>query len=108
MKSHEKVWLARRIDIARYWAEPIRSSRMKIGRRACRKMTSLVASEACSSTRTGSPDAPSQANLAPANDTASGLHAALCAVFREATKRKRLTVLTAHPDLAGKLAQAKA
>ena len=45
--------------------------------------------------------------LGPANDTAIGLHAALAAVFREASDAKRLGVLNAHPDLAGKLAQAK-
>lgn len=36
--------------------------------------------------------------------TASGVHAALCAVFRAAGESERLAVLRAHPDLAGKLA----
>ena len=48
-----------------------------------------------------------QGELSPANDTAIGLAAALSAVFREASAEERLAVLIAHPDLAGKLAQAK-
>ncbi|AJC80539.1 2-oxo-4-hydroxy-4-carboxy-5-ureidoimidazoline decarboxylase protein [Rhizobium etli bv. phaseoli str. IE4803] len=38
--------------------------------------------------------------------TASGVHAALAAVFRAASKEERLAVLRAHPDLAGRLAVA--
>ncbi|EGE61550.1 UNVERIFIED_ORG: OHCU decarboxylase [Rhizobium esperanzae] len=36
--------------------------------------------------------------------TASGVHAALAAVFGEASREERLGVLRAHPDLAGRLA----
>jgi urate oxidase len=107
VKSHEKVWLARRIDIARYWAETYpfqpnenRPSRLSkddfIGRfGGVFEHSDWIARRAFAG------------ELGPANDTASGLHAALCAVFREASEEERLTVLTAHPDLAGKLAQAK-
>ncbi|WP_170326947.1 allantoinase PuuE [Ruegeria arenilitoris] len=45
--------------------------------------------------------------LGPAHDTAGGLHNALARMFRSASDEERLGVLTAHPDLAGKLAQAK-
>ena len=45
--------------------------------------------------------------LSYAHDTATGLHNALCRAFRSAPKELRLKVLMAHPDLAGKLAQAK-
>jgi len=44
--------------------------------------------------------------LGPAHDTALGLHNALARVFRSASDDQRLGVLTAHPDLAGKLAAA--
>ena len=44
--------------------------------------------------------------LGPTHDTATGVHAALARVFRSASKDLRMGVLTAHPDLAGKLAQA--
>ncbi|MFS8144943.1 2-oxo-4-hydroxy-4-carboxy-5-ureidoimidazoline decarboxylase [Rhizobium sp. BR 249] len=36
--------------------------------------------------------------------TASGVHAALAAIFRAASGEERLGVLCAHPDLAGRLA----
>jgi chitin deacetylase len=45
--------------------------------------------------------------LGPAHDTATGLFNALARVFRSATPEERLAVLRAHPDLAGKLAQAR-
>ncbi len=45
--------------------------------------------------------------LGPAHDSATGLHNALCRMFRSASPEDRLGVLAAHPDLAGKLAQAK-
>lgn len=45
--------------------------------------------------------------LGAGHDTAVGLHNALCRVFRSADYEARLSVLTAHPDLAGKLAAAK-
>jgi OHCU decarboxylase len=45
--------------------------------------------------------------LGPAHDTATGLASALTRVFRSASESERLGVLTAHPDLAGKLAAAK-
>ena len=44
--------------------------------------------------------------LGPAHDCAAGVHNALCRVFRSASREERLGVLKAHPDLAGKLAQA--
>ena len=46
------------------------------------------------------------AGIGPDQDSASGLHAALAHVFRHADDAARLGVLTAHPDLAGKLAAA--
>jgi len=45
--------------------------------------------------------------LGPTHDTARGVHSALTRVFRTASEEKRLGVLKAHPDLAGKLAAAR-
>ena len=45
--------------------------------------------------------------LGPAHDSARGLAGALARAFRAAPEDKRLEVLRAHPDLAGKLAAAK-
>ncbi len=107
VQSHEKVWLAKRIDIAHYWTENYpykawddRPSRLgeeafvaKFG--GVFEHSKWIAKRAF------------QGELSPANDTAIGLAAALSAVFREASVEERLAVLIAHPDLAGKLAQAK-
>ncbi len=41
-------------------------------------------------------------------DCAAGLHVRMCAVFRAAPRERRLAVLLAHPDLAGRLAVAGA
>lgn len=46
------------------------------------------------------------AGLTAREDTAEGLHAALCAVLRAAAPARQLGVLNAHPDLAGRLAVA--
>ncbi len=40
--------------------------------------------------------------------SAGSVHAALCRVFREATAEEQMTVVRAHPDLAGRLALAGA
>jgi len=45
--------------------------------------------------------------LGPVHDTAVGLGNALARAFRSSSEEERLGVLTAHPDLAGKLAAAK-
>jgi OHCU decarboxylase len=105
--GHDRVWIARRIDIARHWrqvhpyeASLLRPSRMdreafvgKFG--GIFEHSPWVAERAFT------------LELGPAHDSAGGLHNALCRVFRSANDEERLGVLTAHPDLAGKLAQAK-
>lgn len=107
VRGHEKVWLARRIDIARHWAKTYpfkawddRPSRLSEAEFVARfggvfEHSDWIAKRAFAG------------ELSAANDTAIGLAAALTAVFREATADERLAVLNAHPDLAGKLAQAK-
>jgi len=108
VKSHEKVWCPRRIDIAEHWmtVHPAPS------------MTDIPPSrmdEAAFVARFGgifehSPWIAARAfadEQSPAMDTATGLHAALCFQFRTASEDERLGVLHAHPDLAGKLAAAK-
>jgi OHCU decarboxylase len=40
-------------------------------------------------------------------DSVDGLHAALVAVLRAASRERKLALINAHPDLAGRLAQAK-
>ena len=108
-KSHESVWFARRIDIARRWSDQHRPVvlpphlRVALGDR--RKFVSTfggvfehspwIAERAFDS------------GLGMANETAWGLHHAMKIQFRLANPKKRLSVLNAHPDLAGKLAATK-
>jgi OHCU decarboxylase len=107
VKSHDKVWLARRIDIAKHWAEnhpypahAVRPSTLNEAAFVERFGGVFEHSDWIAKRAFGS-------ELSAANDTASGLHAALASAFRSASESERLGVLNAHPDLAGKLAQAK-
>jgi OHCU decarboxylase len=104
--GHDGVWFPRRIDIARHWAahhpaQP-RTRPSEMDRDA------FVA--AWGGIFEHSPWIAEGAwalELGPAHDTATGLHNALARIFRSASEDRRLAVLTAHPDLAGKLAQAR-
>ena len=107
VKGRDKVWIARRDEIARHWREhhpyeppALQPSRMD--------RSSFVTT--FGGVFEHSPWIAERAyelELAPAHDSAGGLHNALARIFRTAGEDERLGVLTAHPDLAGKLAQAK-
>lgn len=104
--SHDDVWIPKRIEIADHWRE----NHPYVWREKPSKMqeTDFIAkyggvfehSEWIA-------ERAYQGKLAAANDSAVGLHGAMCAVFRGASNDERLGVLNAHPDLAGKLAAAK-
>lgn len=106
--SHEKVWLPRRIEIAEHWARAHPAPPLASGMPTQLDRDAFVA-------RFGgvfehSPWIAERAwdlELGPAHDSAVGLHNALARAFRSASQEERLGVLTAHPDLAGKLAEAK-
>jgi chitin deacetylase len=106
IQGFEGVWTPRRIDIARHWAETHPHRR--------RQRPSLMDRETFVKAYGGvfehSPWIAERAfdlELGAAHDTAAGLHNALARMFRSASHQERLGVLTAHPDLAGKLAAAK-
>lgn len=106
-KSHDAVWFARRTDIARHWRtqHPPSPAWLRPS-----EMDSETFVEAFGGIFEHSPWVAERAHrleLGPAHDSAAGLHNALCRVFRSADEKQRLAVLTAHPDLAGKLAAAK-
>jgi OHCU decarboxylase len=107
IQTFDKVWVPTRLAIAEHWASE----------------HPYVAPEVIPS-QLGKPDFVSrygsifehspwiaerawEGELAPANDTAIGLHFALRCQFRMASDAERLSVLRAHPDLAGKLAAAQ-
>jgi OHCU decarboxylase len=105
--GHDRVWFARRIEIARHWTEnhpPVfpenRPSRMDRDTFVARfgsvfEHSPWIAHRAFDS------------ELGPAHDSAEGIHNALVRQFRMASEQERLKVLKAHPDLAGKLAAAR-
>ena len=105
--GHEGVWFARRIEIAEHWAKThppkshARPSEME-------KKTFIKTYGSIFEHSAWIAEGAWALELGPAHDTAVGLHNALARVFRSASDDARLGVLTAHPDLAGKLAAAKA
>jgi len=107
VKGHDKVWLARRTDIARHWREhhPYRLPALRPSRMGRQDFVNRFGS-----IFEHSPWIAERAfdlELGPAHDSAGGLHNALARMFRSASESERLDVLKAHPDLAGKLAAAK-
>lgn len=105
-QGHAGVWFPRRMDIAAHWA----ANHPHIRRMRPSQMDhdSFVAK--FGSIFEHSPWIASRAHaleLGPAHDSATGLHNALTRMFRSASPDERMGVLTAHPDLAGKLAAAK-
>ncbi|MBA4490669.1 allantoinase PuuE [Paracoccus sp. S1E-3] len=106
IRGFDGVWTPRRIDIARHWAATHppaafeRPSEMDRETFVARfggifEHSAWIAERAW------------DLELGPAHDSAVGLQNALARVFRSATEHERLGVLTAHPDLAGKLAAAR-
>ncbi|MFV1462653.1 MULTISPECIES: allantoinase PuuE [unclassified Phaeobacter] len=106
IRGVDGVWCPRRIDIADHWAKTHPHQRRELPS----QMSRARFVEAYGGIFEHSPWIAERAHgleLGPAHDRAAGLHNALCRMFRSASEAERLGVLTAHPDLAGKLAAAK-
>ncbi|MDI4667029.1 allantoinase PuuE [Xanthobacter autotrophicus] len=104
--GHEKVWVARRIDIARHWI----ATHPPAGGYKPTFMPRGLFVERFGGVFEHSPwiaEGAYDKGLTPREDTAEGLHAALAAVMRAAPREKQMAVIHAHPDLAGKLAEAR-
>jgi OHCU decarboxylase len=105
MAGHDGVWFATRQQIAQHWAKENPAPTAK--RPSEMNRTTFV-------TEYGgifehSPwiaDRAFDLERGPTHDTARGVHSLLARIFRSASQEERLGVLTAHPDLAGKLAAA--
>jgi OHCU decarboxylase len=104
-KSHEGVWFATRAQIADHWAAQnppvtqVQPSQMDQG-------TFVTAFGGIFEHSPWIAEGAHALELGPSHDCAAGVHNALARIFRSATDAQRLGVLTAHPDLAGKLAAA--
>lgn len=105
-RGHDGVWFATRLDIARHWARVhpfrprLRPSRMQRDDFLSRfggvyEHSPFIAERVFA------------AEMGAVHDSAQGLAARMAQIFRQASDEERLGVLRAHPDLAGKLAQAR-
>ncbi|WP_312525687.1 allantoinase PuuE [Paracoccus sp. (in: a-proteobacteria)] len=105
-RSHEGVWFATRLDIARHWAKvhpyqakerPSQMSREDF----VAKFGSIYEHSPFIAERVW------DGEMGAVHDTPLGLARRMAQIFRAASDEERLGVLNAHPDLAGKLAAAK-
>ncbi|MCG3268757.1 allantoinase PuuE [Yoonia sp. I 8.24] len=106
VQGHDDVWFATREQIADHWAT--QHPHQRFARPFQMGRDEFV--QSYGSVFEHSPWVAERAfdlELGPAHDTAVGLQNAMARAFRSASQDERLGVLTAHPDLAGKLAAAK-
>ncbi|MGO4524216.1 allantoinase PuuE [Microvirga sp. 2MCAF35] len=99
--SHEHVWVARRIDIARHWIRNHRPVDLKPSR-----MSRMLFVDVFGDIFEHSPwiaERTYVAGLTTGQDTAEGLHAAMVQALSEGTREQKLALVNAHPDLAGRL-----
>ncbi len=106
-KSHDAVWFARRIEIAEHWAKRHPPAAGIDRPSAMDKETFVDRFGSIFEHSAWIAERAFAGELGAAHDTAIGLHNALTIQFRTSSETERLGVLTAHPDLAGKLAAAK-
>ncbi len=107
-QSHNQVWFATRLAIAEHWRNQFPPPTNDEGLPIALSKTAFV--ERFGGIFEHSPWVAERAHeleLGPTHSTATGLHNAMCRAFRAGSDKERLAVLRAHPDLAGKLAQAK-
>ncbi len=106
-QSHAKVWFPRRIDIAQHWAQHHPAPAPWARPSEMDRDTFVAAYGAIFEHSPWIAERAHRLELGPTHDCATGIHNALCRAFRAADDDRRLAVLTAHPDLAGKLAAAQ-
>ena len=108
VQEHDRVWMPtparHRPPLA---GAPSGAGRRPRGRRRCRREAFVARLGGVFEHSPWIAERAFALELGPAHDTAVGLGNALARAFRSASEEERLGVLTAHPDLAGKLAAAK-
>ena len=105
VQSHDRVWVATRLDIARHW---IKHHPPKGGYTPSHMSPSLFR-EVYGDIFEHSAylaDMVYAAGLTAQHDTASGLHAAFVASLQSTSAEQKIALIKAHPDLAGRLALA--
>ena len=104
--SHDGVWFATREMIADHWISTHPNKRFKRPSEMTRE-TFVTSFGGVFELSPWVAERAHNLELGRMHDNVAGLHSALCRIFRSATEAKRLEVLRAHPDLAGKIAAAK-
>ncbi len=103
--GHDRVWVARRVDVARHW---VATHPPPGGYRPSRMGPALFAA-VFGDVFEHTPAVAAQVHaegLTAADDGADALHARMVAAMRALPEDARLALLNAHPDLAGRLALA--
>jgi OHCU decarboxylase len=103
--SHDRVWVATRLEIARHWIRLHRPAGLRPSRMSRGLFLELFGDVAEHSPWVA--EGAYAAGLSSANDTAEGLHEAFSHVLRAAARERKLALLRAHPDLAGRLTAAE-
>ena len=106
VQSHDKVWLATRLDIARHWIKTYPPA----GGYVPSWMPRALFVERFGDIYEHTPaiaERAHRAGLSPQHNTAAGLHTAMFAVLNAMSRAEKLALIKAHPDLAGRLALAK-
>ncbi|MCB8821188.1 allantoinase PuuE [Microvirga rosea] len=99
--SHDDVWVARRVDIARHWIRHHRPADVRPS-----TMTKAMFVQLFGDVFEHSPWIAERAydeGFSPAQDTAEGLHATMVHVLSQASREQKLALIRSHPDLAGRL-----
>jgi OHCU decarboxylase len=105
-RSHEKVWVATRLDIARHWI----AKHAPPGGWKPSELTRTLFVERFGGIYEHSrwvAEAAYDLGLGPQADTAAGLAAAMEAAVAAGSDEQKRALIAAHPDLAGRLARAK-
>ena len=106
MKSHEQAWVPTRLDIARHWI----AKHPPPGGWKPSRLTRTLFIERFGGAYEHSPwiaAAAYDAGLKSGADTAEGLAKAMAAAAAKGSEGQKRALIGSHPDLAGKLAQAK-
>ena len=102
--DHQKVWCAKRVDIARFWKEnlPIKDNKLLPSEMTKAEFISKYGNVFEHSDWIAAKTF--EKNLSPQINSSTGLHQLMCMNFRLATEEQKMKTLLSHPDLAGKLA----
>jgi chitin deacetylase len=103
VRSHDRVWVATRLDIARHWV----AEHPPTGGYKPSQMHRALFVERFGDIYEHTPQVAERAHragLGAQHDTADGLNAALLSAMHAMSREEKLALIRAHPELAGKLA----